>query len=151
MDRRGLLARTSAGMMFLMTGCLSSVPSIGDTPTPTPSAAEQCANREFPDRHLGVITLEPSDRPENPATLINFRALPPSEQTIVKGAIEQGRFAICLPEAPDDQVEAFISLVARITDHTPKVTTGAYLKRRDIYYQFTHVRTRDQVYVTAHV
>jgi hypothetical protein len=151
MERRGLLARASAGMMFLMTGCLSSVPSIADSPTQPPSATEHWKDRKLPDRHLGVFTLEPSERPKYPETFIDFLALLPPEQIIVKAAIEQGRYAICLPQAPEDRVEAFTSLVARITNYTPKVTTAAYLKPEDTYYQFMHVPTRGQVSVTAHV
>jgi len=151
MNRRGLLAWVSASGAILTAGCLSSLPTpIGDTPTPTPSAIKRCADRKFPERHLGIIELEESKRPDDPSIVIRFEELPPAEQAIVEHAIERGRYAICLPAAQDDRVDQFNSLVKRIKDHTPSVPNGAYLKRGDTYHQFTHVRTRDQVFVTAH-
>lgn len=150
MKRRDLVASGLSSAVFLTPGCLSSISTpVGDTPTPTLSAKEECSDRKFPKRHLGIIELITSDRPDNPSPIIRFDALPPAEQSIVEQAIEQGRYKICLPEAREAEVTAFTALVERIKDHTSSVPDGAYLKYEKTYYQFTHVRTRDQIFVTA--
>ena len=81
--------------------------------------------------------------------MIRYDELSTGEQSIVERAIEQGRFAVCLPAADDDRVEAFGSLVERVNDHAPAVTQGPYLAYGTDYYRFTTLRTGDQVYLTA--
>lgn len=134
--------------MVASTGCLSSLATSADD-TPTPSAEERCADRRFPDRHLGVVRLEESGPPADADAVIRFGELTAGEREVVAHAIEHGRYEICLPAAPDERVEAFDSLIERIDGHTRSVEAGAYLERDGTYHRFTHVRRRDQVWITA--
>lgn len=146
MRRRQVLAWVAAAGVGGAAGCAGSLPApLG----PTPDAEERCADKKVPERHLGVIRLEPADPPPEPGRVIHFGDLPADEQAIVTQAVERDRYAICLPEASADRVAAFNNLVERIQDHSAGVTDGAYLERDGTYYRFTHARAGDQVWVTA--
>ena len=148
MHRRDLLGTGGAGVLAGLAGCPQGLGGAAHE-TPRPSTASACADRRFPARHRGVIRVDSATAPDDPSIVIGFDTLPPAEQRIVTRAIERDRYAICLPAASAERVDAFASLVERIRDRPRSPTVGPPLERNGSYYRVTNVRSRDQVFVTT--
>lgn len=151
LTRRTALRLGAMGLSVGLAGCHSPV-SGPTAETPTRSAEDRCHQYRYPDRHLGVITLETASAPIDPPAIIHSDELPPGEKEIVTRAIEQGRYRICLPEAPETEVTHFSSFVDRIGDHAIASSENgyvAYVEHEGSYYRLTSVRKRDVVVVTA--